>query len=78
MPVPNGKLEFWTTDIQACLKLMLNALLVWVDKFGKLFRLIPCRPGESELSALAIACLYFDNVVCLFGVLHDVLHDHDL
>ena len=52
-------------------------MLVCVDKFGKLCRLIPCRAGESELSALAIAQLFFDNVVCFFGVPHYVLHDRD-
>ena len=54
-----------------------NALLVCVDKFGKLCRLILCRAGENELSAPAIAKLFFEHVVCLYGVLHVVLHDQD-
>ena len=45
-----------------------NALLVCVDKFGKLCRLIPCRAGENELSAPAIAKLFFEHVVRLYGV----------
>ena len=54
-----------------------NALLVCVDKFGKLCWLIPCRAGESELSAPAIAKLFFEHVVHLYGVPHIVLHDQD-
>ena len=52
-------------------------MLVYVDKFGKLCRLIPCRAKELELSAPAIAQLFFDNVIRLFGVPRYVLHDHD-
>ena len=54
-----------------------NALLVCVDKFGKLFRLFPCRAGENWLSAPAIAKLFFEHVVCLYGVPRVVLHDRD-
>ena len=52
-----------------------NALLVCVDKFGKLCRLILCRAGENELSAPAIAKLFFEYVVHLYGVLCVILHD---
>ena len=54
-----------------------NALLVCVDKFGTLSQLILCRAGENELSAPAIAKLFFENVVHLYGVSHVVLHDRD-
>ena len=54
-----------------------NALLVCVDKFGKLCRLILCRAGENELSAPAIAKLFFEHVVRLYGVPRVVLHDRD-
>ena len=54
-----------------------NALLVCVDKFGKLCRLIPCRAGENELSAPAITKLFFEHVVRLYGVPRVVLHDRD-
>ena len=46
-----------------------NALLVCIDKFGKLCRLIPCRAGENDLSAPAIVKLFFEHVLCLYGVL---------
>ena len=54
-----------------------NALLVCMDKFGKLCRLFPCRAGENEMSAPAIAKLFFKHVARLYGVLHVVLHDRD-
>ena len=59
--VSNGKLEYWTIDIIAGLSEVdgFNALLVCVDKFGKLCHLILCRVKKSELSAPAIAWLFF-------------------
>ena len=77
--MPNGKLEYWTIDIITGLPEVdgFNALLVCVDKFGKLCCLIPCRAGESELSAPAIARLFFDNVIRFFGVPRYVLLDRD-
>ena len=54
-----------------------NALLVCADKFGKLCRLIPCRAGENELSAPAIAKLFSEHVACLYGGPHVMLHDRD-
>ena len=52
-----------------------NALLVCVDKFGKLYWPIPCRAGENEFSAPAITKLFFEHVVHLYGVAPVVLHD---
>ena len=52
-----------------------NALLVCVDKFGKLCWLVPCRAGENELSAPAIAKLFFEHVVQMYGVQRVVIHD---
>ena len=54
-----------------------NALLVCIDKFGKFCRLIPCRAGENELSAPAIAKLFFEHVVHLYSLLSIVLHGQD-
>ena len=54
-----------------------NALVVCVDKFGRLCCLIPCRAGENALSATEIAQLFFDNVVRLYNVPRYVLHDCD-
>ena len=40
-------------------------------------RLIPCFMGEGELSAEHVAQLFFDSVVCVFGLPEEVLHDRD-
>ena len=46
--VPSGKFEYCTLDFMADLPEVnrCNALLVIMDKFGKLSRLVPCRVGE--------------------------------
>ena len=54
-----------------------NALLVCVDKFGKLCRPILCRAGENELSAPAIAKPFFEHVMHLYNIPRIVLHDQD-
>ena len=54
-----------------------NALLVFVDKFGKLCQLILSRAGENDLRAPAISKLFFEYVEHLYGVPHVVLHDQD-
>ena len=79
MPIPSDKFKYWTIDIITGLPEIndYNALIVCVDKFRKLCRLIPCRAGENALSATKIVQLFFDNVVQLYGVLHYVLHDHN-
>ena len=79
LPIPRNKFESWTIDFITGLPDVnrFNALLVYVDKFGKFYRLIPCRAGENELSAPAIAKLFFEQVVHLYGVPRVVLHDRD-
>ena len=54
-----------------------NALLVIVDKLGKLLYLEPCRSGERQLTAPEFAKLFFENWVRFFGILKVVLHDCD-
>ena len=39
--------------------------------------LIPCFMGEGELSADHVAQLFFDSVVCIFGLPDEVLYDRD-
>ena len=55
-----------------------SALIVIVDKSGKLNRLVPCRAGEGQLTAPQVAQLFFNNWVRLFGVPRYVIHDHDV
>ena len=48
-----------------------------VDKLTKYTILIPCTLGEGELSSQQVADLFFEHVVCRFGVPRAVLHDRD-
>ena len=49
LPVPSGKFEYCTLDFMTDLPEVngYNVLLVIMDKFGKLSRLVPCRAGEG-------------------------------
>ena len=38
-----------------------NALLVIVDKLGRLSYLVPCRAGEGQLTAPKVAKLFFET-----------------
>ena len=55
-----------------------NAIFTCVDKLSKFVRLIPCFVGEGALSAPAVAALFFEHVVRVFGMPCVVLHDRDL
>ena len=55
-----------------------NALMVIVDNFGKLNRLVPCRAGEGQLIAPQVAYLFFNNWVRFFGVPWYVIHNRDV
>ena len=54
-----------------------NALLIIIDKLGKLSCLVPCRVGEGQLTVPEVAKLFFENWVRFFGIVKVVLHDHD-
>ena len=49
LPVLDGKFDTCTIDFMTYLPEVIryNVLMVVVDKFGKLSRLIPCRAGEG-------------------------------
>ena len=49
LPVSSGKFEYCTLDFMTDLPEVngYNALLVIMDKFGKLPWLVPCRVGEG-------------------------------
>ena len=55
-----------------------NALMVVLDKMGKLSRLVPCRAGENQLTAPEVTKLFFENWVRFFGVPKYVIHDRDV
>ena len=54
-----------------------NALLVIVDKLGKLSHLAPCRAGEGQLTAPEVTNLFFENCVKFFGIPKVVLQDYN-
>ena len=54
-----------------------NALMVIVDKLGKLLCLVPCGAGEGQFTAPVVAKLFFESWVKFFGIPKVVLHDHD-
>ena len=55
-----------------------NALMVVLDKMGKLSRPVSCRAGENQLTAPEVAKLFFENWMRFFGVPKYVIHDRDV
>ena len=55
-----------------------NALMVVVNKMGKLSQLVPCRVGGNQLTAPEVAKLFFENWVRFFGVPKYVIYDIDI
>ena len=55
--IPDGKFEYCAINFMTNLPEVngYNALMVIVDKFGKLSRLVPCRVGKGQLTALQVA-----------------------
>ena len=54
-----------------------NGMFTVVDKLTKWVKLIPLVVGEGELSVLTVAHLFFDHIVCSFGVPNMALNDQD-
>ena len=56
-PIPDGKFEYFMIDFMAYLPEVngYNALMVIVDKFSKLSRLVPCRAREGQITAQQVA-----------------------
>ena len=57
LPTPDGKFNNCTLDFMTDLPEVdgYNALVVVVDKFGKLSWLVPCRVWEDQLTAPRVA-----------------------
>ena len=55
-----------------------NAILVVVDRLSKLKTLIPCRFGEGETNATAVADLLYRHVWCKFGLPRSIVSDRDV
>ena len=48
-----------------------------IDHLSGLVRLTPCTHGAGEMSAAAMAKLFFNAVVRQFGLPDDIVHDRD-
>ena len=63
---------------QGCLNARgINAIFTCVDRLTKFTKLTPCSLGGGELSAQAVADLFFGTVVRQFGLPDTVVHDRD-
>ena len=51
--------------------------MTFIEGLFGFVRVVPCYMGEAELSAEQVATLFFNEVVRLFGLPNEVLHDHD-
>ena len=55
-----------------------NAMMVVVNKMGKLSQLVLCRAGENQLTAPEVAKLLFENWVRFFSVRKYIIHVRDI
>ena len=77
LPVSSNKLKYCMLDFMTDLLEVnrFNALLVIMDKFGKLSRLVSYRAGEGKLIALKSATLFLNKWVHIFDVPCYVVHN---
>ena len=70
LPVPESRFSSWSVDFTTDLPLShgCNTILTCVDCLTKYTILIPCKMGDSTLTAAEIAKLFFTYVVRGFGV----------
>ncbi len=54
-----------------------SAVMTCVERLTKLVRVTPCKLGEGELDSVAVAHIFFDRVVCDFGVPRVIVSDRD-
>ena len=52
-----------------------DCILVIVDTFTKYVVIIPCK---TTISAYEVAQLFFDNIICQFGVPDKIISDRDV
>ena len=79
MEIPAGHFDVWSMDSITDLPLSreFNAIYTCVNKFTKTVKLQPCFVGEGQLTTKEVAMLFFNGVVCTYGLLRVVLHDRD-
>ena len=52
-----------------------DCILVIVDTFTKYVNIIPCK---TAINAVEVAQLFFDNIVCQFGLPNKIISDRDV
>ena len=79
MPILGGEFHTCNVDFMTDLPEIngFNALMVVIDKLGKLSHLGPCRVGEGQLTAPEVAKAFFENWICFFSLPQIVIHDRD-
>ena len=79
VPIPVNWFDVWSIDFVTNLLIAAdcNAVFTCIDKFIKYIYLTACFVGKRQLSAAECARLFFDIIMCMFGVLKAVLHNHN-
>ena len=79
LPLPCRRFGRWSIDFMTSLPLFNgnNAVMTCIVGLLGYICLIPCFMGEGELSSEHVEQLFFDSVVCMFGLPDEVLHDRD-
>ena len=54
-----------------------NSIFTCIDKLTKWFKFVLVFLGEGQLAVSSVAHLFFEKMVCSFGVPTVVLHDQD-
>ena len=79
LPIPSRRFGSWSMDfithLPECNEF--NAMYTCIVCLLGLVRLTPCTHGVGEMSAAAMAKLFFNAVVQQFGLPDDIIHDRD-
>ena len=79
LEIPQHHFATWTIDFVGDLPMSqgYNSFLTCVEKLSKYLVLIPCTMGDNQLSATAVADLFYTHIVSRFGVPSSVVSDRD-
>ena len=79
LPIPSHRFGSWSMDFITHLPECngFNAMYTCIDHLSGLVRLTPCTHGAGEMSAAAMAKLFFNAVVRQFGLPDDIVHNRD-
>ena len=79
LPIPPARFYSYTLDFVTDLTPAwgFNCVLTVIDCLTKFTHLIPYTMGEDKLLAAQVAKLLFENIVRLFGVAKELVHNSD-